>query len=176
MKSTEQKFSGIDLRKRRNEKSPVRHETSSRRFTVSWERELILQSICYQRSHCRAHSTHTHTHTHTHTRLQKSKARHVAASNSGQFYASLPAPFSCHVDQTQALEVRCGEQRETGCPTVCETARCLCASRTSGCMCVCVRINRRSLSSTHKGAEERGGGPGRSHFSWNCNRAQSSAS
>lgn len=26
--------------------------------------ELILQSICYQRSHCRAHCTHTHTHTH----------------------------------------------------------------------------------------------------------------
>lgn len=120
--------------------------------------ELILQSICYQRSHCRAHCTHTYTLERTHTRFQKTKARHVAATDSGQFYASLPAPFSCHVNQTQALEVRCGVQRETGCPTVCETARCLCASRTGGCVCVCVRINRRSLSSTHKGDEEKRGG------------------
>ena len=90
---------------------------------------------------------------------QKTKARHLAVSASGQFYAQSPAPFSCHVNQTQALGVRCREQRETSRPTVCETARCLCALRTSGfvcvcvCMCVCVcvcvccvRINRRSLS------------------------------
>ena len=111
--------------------------------------------VCGIRAH--AHTTHMCTHTHTHIE-QKTKARHLAVSDSGQFYALLPAPFSCHVNQTQALEVRCRKQRETSRPIVCETARCLCASCTSGCVyvCVCVRvlINRRSLSSMHRGAEE----------------------
>lgn len=40
------------------------------------------------------------------TRRGKTKANHLAARDSGQCYASLPGPFSCHVNQTQALEVQ----------------------------------------------------------------------